>query len=226
MCNALIPYLYQFATYLTIAAARASIGAGMDPVVKITLGNQDMCSSTDDTALTSMSMLTPDDDDYVSRDSEDQKKLQVDTTNGLSYDKLDFNRPTRQLKPHYTSSTTLRSVKSTMEKSKRDVGDGSSDDTPSPNDDNSGNLNSSFNTCTTRNLVSHNDDGYIDCADLVRRHVDNNNPPSSYIIASPQSNTINTTVPSSQGIIVPVRNLKFISVYLTIYLNENDIDSW
>ena len=184
-----------------IAAARASIGAGMDPVVKISLGNQDMCSSvTDDTALTTMSMLTPDDDCC-----EDPKKLQVDATNGLSYDKLDFNRPTRQLKPHYTSSTTLRSVKSTMEKSKRDLGDGSSDDTASPKDDNTEHQNNSFSNSANRQNISHLDDGYIDCADLVRRHVDNNNPPSSFIIATPQSSAVNTTVPSSQGIIVPVR---------------------
>ena len=185
---------------MNIAAARASIGAGMDPVVKISLGNQDMCSSTDDTALTTMSMLTPDDEKL-----DDQKKLQVDVTNGLSYDKLDFNRPTRQLKPHYTSSTTLRSVKSTMEKSKRDLGDGSSDDTASPNNDNCTNQNNSFHSAAK--VINHNDDGYIDCADLVRRHVDNNNPPSSFIIATPQPDVVNTTVPSSQGIIVPVRYL-------------------
>ena len=187
----------------------------MDPVVKINLGNQDMCSSvTDDTALTTMSMLTPDDDGC-----EDPKKLQVDATNGLSYDKLDFNRPTRQLKPHYTSSTTLRSVKSTMEKSKRDLGDGSSDDTASPKDDNAGQQSNSFNNQANHQHISHLDDGYIDCADLVRRHVDNNNPPSSFIITTPQSSAVNTTVPSSQGIIVPVRYLIFSisSIGLDIY---------
>ena len=31
---------------------------------------------------------------------------------GMSYDKLDFTRPERELRPHYTSSSTLRSVKS------------------------------------------------------------------------------------------------------------------
>ena len=94
----------MFIQYIVwIAAARASIGAGMDPVVKISLGNQDMCSSvTDDTTLTTMSMLTPDDDSC-----EDPKKLQVDATNGLSYDKLDFNRPTRQLKPWNSMSMIL-----------------------------------------------------------------------------------------------------------------------
>ena len=176
----------------------------MDPVVKINLGNQDMCSSADDTALTSMSMLPPDDDDCASRDCEGAENLYVANTNGTSYDKLDFNRPIRQLKPHYTSSTTLQSVKSTMGKSNREVGDGSSDDAHSPKDDN-GNSNNSFNKPTTQHLMNHNDDGYIDCADLVRRHVDNNNPPSAYIIASPQSNNINSTVPSSQGIIVKVK---------------------
>ena len=32
-----------------------------------------------------------------------------------SYDKLDFSRPERELRPHYTSSSTLKSVKSTKE---------------------------------------------------------------------------------------------------------------
>ena len=174
----------------------------MDPVVKINLGNQDMCSSADDTAVTTMSMLTPDDDDYASRDCEGAENLHVANVQGTSYDKLDFNRPIRQLKPHYTSSTTLQSVKSTMGKSNREVGDGSSDDAQSPKDDD-GNSNNSFNK-PTQHLINHNDDGYIDCADLVRRHVDNNNPPSSFIITSPQSNNIISTVPSSQGIIVKV----------------------
>ena len=175
----------------------------MDPVVKINLGNQDMCSSTDDTALTTMSMLTPDDDDYASRNCEGAENLHVANTNGTSYDKLDFNRPIRQLKPHYTSSTTLQSVKSATGKSNREVGDGSSDDANSPKDD-VGNSNNAFYKPVTQHLINHSDDGYIDCADLVRRHVDNNNPPSSYIIASPQSNDINPTELSCQGIIVKV----------------------
>ena len=134
-----------------------------------------MCSSADDTAMTTMTMLTPSDEEFASRDCEDITKLQV-ATHGMGYDKLDFNRPIRQLKPHYTSSTTLQSVKSTMGKSSREGGDGSSDDAQSPKDDD-GNSNNSFNK-PSQHLINPNDDGYIDCADLVRRHVDNNNPPS------------------------------------------------
>jgi len=41
---------------------------------------------------------------------------------GMSYDKLDFTRPERELRPHYTSSSTLRSVKSNSPNSREDVG--------------------------------------------------------------------------------------------------------
>ena len=36
-----------------------------------------------------------------------------DTDDLSGYDKLDFSRPERELRPHYTSSSTLKSVKST-----------------------------------------------------------------------------------------------------------------
>ena len=175
----------------------------MDPVVKINLGNQHMCSSADDTALTTMSMLTPDDDDYASRDCEGAENLHVANTNGISYDKLDFNRPIRQLKPHYTSSTTLQSVKSTMGKSSREGGDGSSDDAQTPKEDGIDNGNKPTDT-NSKPKINPKDDGYVECADLVRRHVRNSRPPSTFIISDPQSNNLNSLVPSSQGIIVKV----------------------
>ena len=160
-----------------------------------------MSSSADDTALTTMSMLTPEDDDYATRDCEDNPQLIIQE--GMSYDRLDFNRPIRQLKPNYTSSSTLKSVKSTLEKTNREGGDGSSDDAQSPKDDD-GNMNNSFNN---QDPITHNDDGYIDCADLVRRHIDNSNAPSSFIISAPQSNSNYSSVPSSQGIIQKVKRI-------------------
>ena len=185
---------------MALATAIASNRASIDPVVKITLGNQDMCSSADDTALTTMSMLTPDDDDHIVRDCcEDINKLQATNGNGMSYDKLDFNRPIRQLKPHYTSSTTLQSMKSTIGRTSREGGDGSSDDAQSPKDNDGNSLGE-----PGKQRVNQNDDGYIDCADLVRRHVDNSNPPSSFIITAPQSSNNNSSVPSSHGIILKV----------------------
>ena len=161
-----------------------------------------MSSSADDTALTTMSMLTPEDDDYATRDCEEINNSQLISTDGMSYDHLDFNRPIRQLKPNYTSSSTLKSVKSTLERNSREVGDGSSDDAQSPKDDD-GNTNNSFNK-PTQHPIPHNDDGYIDCADLVRRHIDSNNSPSSFIISAPQSNSNYSYVPSSQRIIPKV----------------------
>ena len=186
-----------------LAAAITSNPTGIDPVVKITLGNQEMSSSADDTVLTTMSMLTPEDDDYATRDCEDINNPQLIITDGMSYDRLDFNRPIRQLKHNYTSSSTLKSVKSTVEKSNREGGDGSSDDAQSPKDGDE-NSNNSFNN-PTQHPITHNDDGYIDCADLVRRHVDNSNSPSSFIISAPQSNSNYSYVPSSQGIIPKVK---------------------
>ena len=41
-----------------------------------------------------------------------------------SYDKLDFSRPAAELKPHYHSTSTLKSVKSTSVSKSRDEGDG------------------------------------------------------------------------------------------------------
>ena len=39
-----------------------------------------------------------------------------------SYDKLDFSRPAAELKPHYHSTSTLKSVKSSVSKSRDEVG--------------------------------------------------------------------------------------------------------
>ena len=41
-----------------------------------------------------------------------------------SYDKLDFSRPAAELKPHYHSTSTLKSVKSASVSKSRDEGDG------------------------------------------------------------------------------------------------------
>ena len=182
--------------------------------MKITLGNQEMCSSADDTAMTTMTMLTPSDEEFASRDCEDITKLQV-ATHGMGYDKLDFNRPIRQLKPHYTSSTTLQSVKSTMGKSSREGGDGSSDDAQTPKEDADDNGNKSTNT-NSKPQINPKDDGYIECADLVRRHVKNSRPPSTFIISDPQSNNLNSLVPSSQGIIVKVSFVVYVCICMYI----------
>ena len=199
-----------------IAAARSSKCLDSDPVVKITLGNQEMCSSADDTAMTTMTMLTPSDEEFASRDCEDITKLQV-ATHGMGYDKLDFNRPIRQLKPHYTSSTTLQSVKSTMGKSSREGGDGSSDDAQTPKEDADDNGNKSTNT-NSKPQINPKDDGYIECADLVRRHVRNSRPPSTFIISDPQSNNLNSLVPSSQGIIVKVSVVAYLCICIYLYI--------
>ena len=40
---------------------------------------------------------------------EEEEEIEV-SSEGESYDRLDFTRPTHELAPHYTSSDTLRSV--------------------------------------------------------------------------------------------------------------------
>ena len=195
-------YKYLLFQILLSAAVITSNIGGMDPVVKITLGNQDMSSSADDTALTTMSMLTPE-DDFVTRDSDTGNNPHLIPAVGMRYDQLDFNRPIRHLKPHYTSSSTLKSVKSTIGKSSREGGDGSSDDAQSPKDEDA-----NGNGCSTksdRHPVNYDDDGYIDCADMVRRHIDNSDSPSSFVISVPQSNNKYPSVPRSKSISTKVK---------------------
>jgi len=90
-----------------------------------------------------------------------------------------------------------------MGKSSREGGDGSSDDAQTPKEDGIDNGNKPTDT-SSKPKINPKDDGYVECADLVRRHVRNSRPPSTFIISDPQSNNLNSLVPSSQGIIVKV----------------------
>ena len=54
----------------------------------------------------------------------DDNDLPPRPTVETSYDKLDFSRPAAELKPHYHSTSTLKSVKSTSVSKSRDEGDG------------------------------------------------------------------------------------------------------
>ena len=176
-----------------------------------------MSSSADDTALTTLSMLTPEDE----RGPQDINSIAVVPLAGTSYDHLDFNRPIRHLKPHYTSSSTLKSVKSTNGNNTRDGGDGSSDDAESPHESVNGNTlpnrptrrskvdNPVRNSTTANALVCkpeacYEDDGYIDCADLVRRHIDNSHSPSSFVIRPSEGNTKLSLGHLSQNIVPEV----------------------